>query len=1154
MIIPALIAGAKVVGAFLASKTLAATAVKFVIGVALMKKFSKPPPGPDFERQRNKSNVRAAVSAARYIYGEARTGGVLAYILADDRDIWVVYALSKGACDRLTGLYIDGEKQTVSRTDDGIVTVSAGKFAGQIKIWEVFTASGSTSGPGPRALRDVPGSEWTTAHRGEGLSYVIVKMTQTERGGEAVFGGFPELSFVVRGRKFAWPGQATPAWTENAAAVVYDYLRSRRGVPAAEIDNASFQAAYAICDAQVRVARPDDRYKDWPETERRYAVNGIIFADDDPERIQTEFEFAIRGNVFEWNGKFRITAGSNRTPTTTITDADLADAGVESVTVAPPISERVNVATMGLDQSRFHDFGNYTAPEVVDQAQLDRDGERLEKNLGNRVLVNSPSALDRLITGALRRARSSMSVTIRLSSGKLMKWLALRPTELCEITNRTHGLDRWWGEVSAVTLNEDCSVTAVFDEIVEGEFDDDLGLGSIPGRAVAVPRENDPPEQIPESGVTATATARAGGSGGMPWKVSVTVPASSLGFTATVSADDLTLTDSTTGNSLQFEVDAFREDMTVTVWRVNRRGQAGPTTTVTVTPQYSELSIPTAARARRWEQTGNDLLVTVRDPGTPIVKGAEFRYTFESLTNADGTPNTAVPGTLTSATWAAAALLDAQTLLFKPNSRGLFNLKFRVNGKYRIHARFVDAHGRYGPVSDLGYIAMVVPENPSHIVGGPPSWPGTLNHMHRFELGEDTPLLSIPAGSPSTLTADEWDGKSGASFWPFGPVEGEDAAFDASSSTYYETAVFDLGINKSGYFDADFEVYTPGDPEGAAGAAAESGPAETDEVPAYLPAFVGPALDNQTWQIGQPIEPVATPGADVPKGFLTYSAEGLPEGVEFGGGRLSGIPNGGPTLMATGGEDISGVARLTATAENGAADHAYFAWWVLRGMGIGPAAGLYAAPHVLQNRGVLDIRPHLRDGAAPDPFSEPGVVTWFQVIVPAHSTYEFRVTAPEGDDFDMVHDGLVYAAGGRLEVVRLTNETAAPAYEKIGVYRYAAETDTSHINRGSEGSVTPPVRASLAPAMPGGAALAEEGAGLYDGAGGLAVTGEFVAEMAVFHAPSVNSGETPSFTEVAITPGSRVAVSSARFLKGRIHVKKARNRALKSVAFTFLES
>ena len=1144
MILPLLIAGAKTVGAFLASKTLAATAVKFTIAIALMKKFAKPPPGADLDRQRNKTNIRAAVSSGRYIYGEARTGGVLAYVHEDGADLWVVYAISKGACDSVTGLYIDGERQDISRTAAGVVTVASGKYAGQVTVWEEFAGGGATDGPGPRALRDAAGSAWATTHKGVGISYAIARLTQIERDNEGVFSGFPELSFVVRGRKFAWPGQATPAWTENAAAVAYDILRSRRGVPASEIDDASFQAAFAICEQQVAVSRPDNRYAGWPSTERRYAINGIVFSDDDPERLMTEIEFAIRGSVFEWNGKFRINAGANRTPTTTIGDGDILE--VESVSVAPPISERVNVAVMSIDQSKFHDFQNYSAPEVVDQAQLARDGERLEKNLGTRVLVNSPAALDRLLTGNLRRARSSMSVTLRLSPGKLLKWLALKPTELCSVTNSVHGLDGWTGEVSAVTLNDDFSVTAVLDEIAPGEFDDDLGLGILPGRSVAAPRVSDIPPAIAAGDITAVAVPRAGGGGTILWKVTVTVPASFLGFLASLEAGGVTLTDYTTGNALEFDLDAFREDMEIKVWRASKRGLAGPSTTVSISPQYTALTIPRPALAKTWTQTGNDLLVALRDPGTPIVKGAEFRYTFEALQNSDGTPNTAVPGTLTAAGWAAASVLDAQTLLFKPGGNGLFSLKFSVSGKYRIHARFVDAVGRLGPVADLGYLTMVVPENPTHMLGGGPTWPGTLNHMHRFTLGDDTPLLPIPAGAPSTVTADEWNGASGASFWPFGPVEGEDAAFNASTSTYYETPTLDLGANKSGYFDADFEVFTPpADPDagGASGLSAEADGAAPEQPVTYLPAFTGPDMPNQVWRVGQPVDPVFAPMADAERGFLTYSAEGLPAGVGLGGGRLHGAPT------AKG----AGVARLTAIAENGATDHSYFAWQVVAALNVPQAAGSKTDPHVLRDQGICDIGNILRNGAMNPDDPDPAIPTWFQVRVPARTTLEFRVMCG-GGDFDLTHNGATVASGGPLEAVRLENPTSRAVLEKVAVYRYAPQTDPTQINSGSEGDMShPPVRVSLTPPMPGGQALANEWAAVQDGAGGQAVAGEFVAEMAVFHAPSAAAGE-PTFVEAAITPGQQVAVTSVRYLKARIHIKKSRNRALKALAVTFLES
>ena len=241
------------------------------------------------------------------------------------------------------------------------------------------------------------------------------------------------------------------------------------------------------------------------------------------------------------------------------------------------------------------------------------------------------------------------------------------------------------------------------------------------------------------------------------------MPASFLGFSASVEVGDLTLENSTTGNSLEFDIDIFREDMDITVWRTSKRGLAGPTTTVALTPEYTFLAIPRPALAQPFEVTANDVLVTVRDPNTPIVRGAEFRYTFEPFLLPDGrTRNTAIPGNVTDATWGTALVLDSQTLLFRPNSNSLFQLKFRASGRYRIFARFVDAVGRYGPVGELGSLSMVVPESPTHNFGGPPSWTGTLNHMHKFTFGDDTPLLSIPSGAPNTLTIDQWDGFTGS--------------------------------------------------------------------------------------------------------------------------------------------------------------------------------------------------------------------------------------------------------------------------------------------------------------------------------------------------------------------------------------------------------
>ena len=391
-----------------------------------------------------------------------------------------------------------------------------------------------------------------------------------------------------------------------------------------------------------------------------------------------------------------------------------------------------------------------------------------------------------------------------------------------------------------------------------------------------------------------------------------------------------------------------------------------------------------------------------------------------------------------------------------------------------------------------------------------------------------------------------WDVALGddAKFWAFGLVEGEGLAFDATNSTYYTTQTLDLARNRSGHLSVDFEAYAPSvavsGSDGAGGAAALQAP------PSYAPAFAGLGMEPQTWAADTEIAPVTAPAADVPEGDIAYAAEGLPRGVVLSRGLLSGAPAVGPSA--------SGVARIAATADNGAQDFAYFAWQVGGALAKSGGDGTRAQPHTFKKGwGARDIRDLLRDGATNADDLTDGIPTWFRVSVPAGETWEFRVESE--DDFDLLHDGAVHQTGERAEVVRLVNATQRAVAFTVGVYRYAERTDAGFVNRSEEGVPDkPPVILSLGPAQPAGRALADEWAALQSGATAQNVVGEIDVEFLVSTAPSVQSGQTPVFSDQSIAPGAQLAVTSQRFFKGRVHVKKARNRALRSVTFTFLES
>ena len=395
----------------------------------------------------------------------------------------------------------------------------------------------------------------------------------------------------------------------------------------------------------------------------------------------------------------------------------------------------------------------------------------------------------------------------------------------------------------------------------------------------------------------------------------------------------------------------------------------------------------------------------------------------------------------------------------------------------------------------------------------------------------------------------EWLGASvgdNATWWPFGDIEGEDQGFSLTGSTYYDTSAVDLGEERGGFLDADVEQYLP---DATIIRAADPAPASGASAAGRGVAFSGRDIDPRIWAAGASIEPVAVPSAESVAGGVAYRAEGLPRGVRLEGGILTGSPQ----VF----EGASGVARITATAEGGE-DHCFFAWQVVGTLKKSGGDGTHGSPHAFAaGDGVRDIRDMLHDGATDRAGFAPTLATWFRVRVPAGETRDLRLTAPEGEDFDIAFDGGFRETRERTEIVRLTNPTQRSAAFKIGVYRHAKSADHAFVNRNEEGApAKPPVTLSLAPVQPAGLALAEEWDALT-GAGAEAqnVAGEFDFEITVWTAPAKANASDPIAwrSPVAITPGTRVAVSDMRYVQWRIHIKKSRNRALKSVAFTFLE-
>ena len=207
--------------------------------------------------------LRQAIAPARYVLGEARTGGVLFYAFANERVLHLAIGISEGDIEDVNQFFADGEKIPISAgakstTSAGgrVVTYSGtddynGHFKATCYLDSSTLAKARANGA---SLRSATGSGWLTTDVVP-IAWVHLELTQ----GTADPGEIPQpwvsarvpWEFQVKGMRLTWPGQSTPVWTDDAAAIRYWFDTTIRG---RTIDRASFLAARDIC----RETPPDD--------------------------------------------------------------------------------------------------------------------------------------------------------------------------------------------------------------------------------------------------------------------------------------------------------------------------------------------------------------------------------------------------------------------------------------------------------------------------------------------------------------------------------------------------------------------------------------------------------------------------------------------------------------------------------------------------------------------------------------------------------------------------------------------------------------------------------------------------------------------------------------------------------------------------------
>ena len=246
------------------------------------------------------ANKTAAGGKIPVIYGRRRVGAQIVYMsTASNRskDLFIVYALSVGECEQIEGrtIELDGNPITdPNRFRDGwyIGSDKISSGAGSLNTASQVGTNNGTASPGSggtnpahryRAvfnlhhgaatqtadpmLRASVASEWTTAHKLNGITYIAASY---EYDTKAMFKSVPQLTVVVKGQKVYDPRLdstvtggsgsqrlATPstyAWNDNAACCFLNYITNDeygKGLTASDLDLESFIVAAVLTDTLV---------------------------------------------------------------------------------------------------------------------------------------------------------------------------------------------------------------------------------------------------------------------------------------------------------------------------------------------------------------------------------------------------------------------------------------------------------------------------------------------------------------------------------------------------------------------------------------------------------------------------------------------------------------------------------------------------------------------------------------------------------------------------------------------------------------------------------------------------------------------------------------------------------------------------------------
>lgn len=323
--------------------------------------------------------LRSSAAPCSVVYGKTRTSGLLAFLEQDrDRTLHCAIVLANHPLEGVEDILIDGNP------------ISS---YGDLVSWELHNDR-KTSDP----FMGAHCPSWSPDMIGRGISWLRASFRFDPN--KFPF-GLPNVTLVKVGKKCYDPRISKEVYTNNAALVILDYLRTYLKCPDETINWESFKEAANICDEAVKNADGT--------SERRYTINGEFDMDEAPASIMAEMLKACGADLSYVAGKYGLLVGAYYGPATMTLSEDCV-CGEVKIYPEASFDKRSNTIT-GRFTSPTKGYSETDFPSVFVPEWIEKDGERKIIDIDYR-FVTSPYQAQRVSAIFLRRARAGRIIEV----------------------------------------------------------------------------------------------------------------------------------------------------------------------------------------------------------------------------------------------------------------------------------------------------------------------------------------------------------------------------------------------------------------------------------------------------------------------------------------------------------------------------------------------------------------------------------------------------------------------------------------------------------------------------------------------------------------------------------------------------------------------